>query len=188
MDPPATIAISQVQREDIPHLANIYMITCLLDNAMKLNHPTPQQYIQSTTSTLEGLLGNPAWRPIKAVDIATGTIAAWACWVTVTPGEARAKLEATGFSAFLRVEIEKMLDKFTGGKKYMRCMACFTHPEFQGRGMGKAMVKYGNEIADKEGIPIYLMASPAVSILPRVVEKSGTDFGSGISALSEVWL
>jgi GNAT superfamily N-acetyltransferase len=165
MDPPTTIAISPVQREDIPHLANIYMITCLLDNAMKLNHPTPQQFIQSTTSTLEGLLGNPAWCPIKAVDIATGTVAAWACWITVEPGGPKPKNEATGFGAFLRGEIDSLLDKWVGGKKYMRCMACFTMPEFQGRGMGKAMVKYGNELADKEGLPIYLMASPAVSIL-----------------------
>jgi len=165
MESPTTISISPIKSEDIPDVANIYMLTCLLDNAMKFNYPTPQQFVQATIDTLEIRFEDPAWRAIKAVDTATTTISAWACWVTVLPGEKRARNEEGGFNAFLQGEIDGMLEKWTGGEKYISCKACFTLPEFQGRGMGKAMIKYGNEVADKEGLPIYLLASPAVRIV-----------------------
>jgi GNAT superfamily N-acetyltransferase len=36
-----------------------------------------------------------------------------------------------------------------------------THPEKQGLGVGSTMVKWGCDLADEEGLPSYLEATPA---------------------------
>lgn len=42
----------------------------------------------------------------------------------------------------------------------MLCKALFTEPSFQRQGMGNALVKYGNQLADQVSLPIFLQASP----------------------------
>ena len=42
----------------------------------------------------------------------------------------------------------------------MLCEALFTEPSFQRQGMGSALVKYGNQLADQATLPILLHATP----------------------------
>jgi len=57
---PMTITLAPVKQEDVPHLANIYILTNLLDNALKLNYPTPQHFIHASTLALEIQLDEPS--------------------------------------------------------------------------------------------------------------------------------
>lgn len=40
-----------------------------------------------------------------------------------------------------------------------------THPDFQGKGMGAALVRWGMEQAEKDGVPVHLVATPAGRVL-----------------------
>ncbi|KAL8721558.1 MAG: hypothetical protein Q9181_007681, partial [Wetmoreana brouardii] len=50
--------------------------------------------------------------------------------------------------------------RWTCGKRHMLCKALFTDPAFQRQGMGDALVRYGNQLADRQGLQIFLQASP----------------------------
>jgi GNAT superfamily N-acetyltransferase len=165
MSQPPTFSLAPVERQDIPQLAQIYTLVTLLDNALKLNYSTPTLCAQSITTLLQTQLGDPAWLHIKVVDKATNTIAAWASWVTVAETVKVGEEYAKGLDGYVQQEMDKLLVEWTKGERYMRCKACFVLPEFQRRGMGKALVGCGNEIADRERLPIFLLASPVVSAI-----------------------
>ncbi|PMD64306.1 uncharacterized protein K444DRAFT_521178, partial [Hyaloscypha bicolor E] len=109
---------------------------------------------------LQTQLGDPAWLHIKAVDKETNTIAAWASWVTVSETVKVGEEYAKRLDGYVQQEVDKMLVEWTKGERYMRCKACFVLPEFQGQGMGKALVGCENDIADRKRLPIFLLASP----------------------------
>jgi len=72
---------------------------------------------------------------------------------------------AKGLDGYVQQEMDKMLAEWTKGERYVRCKACLVLPELQKRGMGKALVRCGNEIANRERLPILLLASPVVSAI-----------------------
>jgi hypothetical protein len=165
MSQPPTFSLAAVERQDISQLAQIYTLVTLLDSALKLNYPTPTLCTQSITTLLQTQLGDPAWLHIKVIDKATNTIAAWASWVTVAETVKVGEEYAKGLDGYVQQEMDKLLVEWTKGERYMRCKACFVLPEFQRRGMGKALVGCGNEIADRERLPIFLLASPVLSAI-----------------------
>lgn len=130
---------------------------------------------------LKGQVGDPTWQHIKAVDKKTGTIAAWASWTTPTDAQIRDRDEKVvtkkgstekgkakgefdfppGLPMYVQNDTDRWLEKWTAGRRHIICMALFTDPSFQQRqGMGSALVKYGNQLADTAGLPIFLQGSP----------------------------
>lgn len=180
MDHSPTFELSPAERKDIPRLAYIHVVACLPDNAFQLYFATPAEFEMRVIEMLEGQVDDPAWRHIKAVDKKTGVLAAWASWNTPTDaqirehdGKAAAKMAESdkvtgkgefdfppGLPTYVQEDTDKWLDGWTRGKRHMLCKALFTEPAFQRRGMGNALVQFGNQVADQASLPIFLQGSP----------------------------
>lgn len=172
------------ERQDIPRLSYIHVVACLPDNAFKLYFADPSEFEKRVTEMLEGQIGRPTWKHIKAVDKETGQIAAWASWNTPTNDEIRQRdqeqarkeeisaknnkktLQGSDFDfppglpVYVQQDTDKWLNHWTRSRRHMTCKALFTEPSFQRRGMGNALVQYGNRLADEAGLPIFLQGSP----------------------------
>ena len=129
---------------------------------------------------LEGQVGHAGWQHLKVVDKKTGVLAAWASWNTPTDaqirvrdGKAVAKIADTekgkgkgdfdfppGLATHVQEDTNRWLENWTSGRRHMLCKALFTEPYFQRQGMGNALVRYGNQLANQAGLPIFLQASP----------------------------
>ena len=180
MDHSSTFELLPAERQDIPRLAHIHVVACLPDNAFRLYFATPEEFTKRVTEMLEGQVGDPTWQHIKAVDKKTGVLAAWASWNTPTDARIReqdkqstAKIKdlkkstgkgefdfPAGFPTWVQEETDRWLERWTRGKRHMLCKALLTEPSFQRQGMGNALVEYGNKLADRAGLPIFLQASP----------------------------
>lgn len=163
---------------DIPRLAHIHVVACLPDNAFALYFATPQEFEKRVTDMLEGQIGDPSWYHIKAVDNETGKIAAWASWNIPTDAQIRERDEKAaikvsakaggkgefdfppGLPMFVQEDTDRWLERWTRGQRHILCKALFTEPLFEKRGMGNALVAYGDKLADDAGLPIFLQASP----------------------------
>ncbi|TVY17420.1 hypothetical protein LARI1_G005969 [Lachnellula arida] len=156
------------ERNDIPRLAQINIAACLPDIAFSLYFPTRQEFEQGIIDALKLQLGDPTWLHIKAVDKATGAIGGWASWNTLTDEQIRerdAKIAngsdfPPGLSGHVARETDKLLGQHNGKQRYMRCKALFIDPSFQKQGIGKALIEYGNGVADREHLPLFLQATP----------------------------
>jgi len=156
------------ERSDIPRLAEINVTACLPDIAFSLYFPTPQELEKAVTDALEVQFGDPTWLHIKAIDKATGAIGGWASWNILTNEQIQERDEqiangsdfAPGLSGHVARETDKLLGKHNWKQSYIRCKALFTDPSFQKQVIGKALVDYGNGVADRQHLPIFLQATP----------------------------
>lgn len=176
MDEAQTFELAPAERKDIPRLAHIHVVACLPDNAFALYFAKPADFEKEVTNMLEGQVGEPTWQHIKAVDKKTGVLAAWASWNTPTDSEIRerdgkAEAEARdskkgefdfppGLPMYVQGDTNRWLEKWTCGRHHILCKALFTDPSHQRQGMGNALIEYGNRLADKAKLPIFLQASP----------------------------
>ena len=73
-------------REDIPRLAEIHRASSAEDLCVKILFPNPNDLYAAIQKMLEKQvqIGDPDWTHIKAVDIRTGEIAAWASWLKLS--------------------------------------------------------------------------------------------------------
>lgn len=67
------------------------------------------------------------------------------------------------------------LTSWAAPTKHLYLSALFTHPKFQGRGIGSALLEYGHEMADREGIPCFLIGTPVGH--PFYVHKGWNEIG-----------
>ncbi|KAF7954773.1 uncharacterized protein EAE97_000032 [Botrytis byssoidea] len=175
-----TFELAPATRADIPRLAYVHVVACLPDNAFALYFDNPKEFEQRVTEMLEGQIGDPNWQHIKVVDKDTGEITAWASWNTPAHVEIRerdekaaAKILASkkdlakgefdsppGLPMFVQADTDRWLERWTKGQRHILCKVIFTEPTFRRRGMGNALVEYGNKLADKKGLPIFTQASP----------------------------
>lgn len=156
--------LTLAERDDIPRLAHIHVIACLLDNAFGLYFTTLTEFEKEVTYMLESQVGDPTWQHLKVMNKKTGVLAAWASWNTLTDAqiwERDEKIEARianfekdkdkgefDFSSELLIYVqentERWLEKWTCGKRHMLCKALFTEPFFQRQSMRTALIKYDN--------------------------------------------
>jgi len=176
MDQAKTFELAPAERKDIPRLSHIHVVACLSDNAFALYFARPADFEREVTKMLEGQVGEPTWQHIKVVDKETGVLAAWASWTTPTDSQIRerdAKAEARvrdskmgefdfppGLPMYVQEDTDRWLEKWTCGRRHILCKALFTEPSYQRRGMGNALIEYGNQLADEAKLPIFLQASP----------------------------
>ena len=81
----------EAERGDIPRLAQIHVIACLPDNAFSLYFPTAEEFEKRVVDILEGQVGDPSCKHIKAMDKETNKLVAWASWETPTDDKIRAR-------------------------------------------------------------------------------------------------
>ena len=180
MDQSSTFELLPVEHQDIPRLAEIETVASLSDNAFRLCFPTPTDFTKRVIEMLENQVGDPTWEHTKVVDKKTGMLAAWASWNTPTDAQIReqdeksaakveefqpgSELDGLGSPAelltYVQQDTDRWLKKSTRGKRHIICKALYTEPSFQRQGMGNALVKYGNLLADQKSLPIFLQAMP----------------------------
>ena len=154
---------------DIPRLSKIHVDSCLQDMCFRLYFPTAAAFSSAVSNMLEKQIGQEKWTHIKVIDEETAKIAAWASWVIPTDDEIRERDSKTaaenmqdqsgfdhpqGLATYVSQQHQKFVDSWTRGRRYTRCQALFVDPEFQRQGIGSSMVEYGNQLADKAGLPI----------------------------------
>jgi Acetyltransferase (GNAT) domain len=175
-----TFELAPAERKDIPRLAYIHVVACLPDNAFGLYFATAREFEQQVTEMLKDQVGDSTWQHVKAVDKKTGVLAAWASWNTPSDDQIRERDKKAmakivdhkkgmskgefdfppGLPLYVREDTDRWLEKWTQGQRHILCKALFTEPSFQHQGMGNALVKYGNRLADQATLPIFLQGSP----------------------------
>ena len=180
MDQSSTFELLPVERQDIPTLAHIAMAACLSDNAFRLCFPIPEDFPGHVIKMLGDQVGDSTWQHTKVVVKNTGEVAAWASWNTPTNAQIREQDETSaakvedpepgselgGFGSpaelltCMQESTDRWLKKWTRGKRHIICKALYTEPSFQRQGIGNALVKSGNQLADQESLPIFVQAMP----------------------------
>lgn len=167
-----TFEICPAEREDIPRLAQIHAAANFPSPGDSLFFLSPRELEQSTTKMLESQFGDPTWHHIIAVDKASGQIGGWAAWLTLTDEQIRGRdakfaenkntitAKPETLWGFVQQQTGNSIARWSKGQRHLRCKALFTDPSFQKRGIGKAMVQYGNDLADRGPMPIFLQATP----------------------------
>ncbi|KAL9084526.1 MAG: hypothetical protein Q9165_008029 [Trypethelium subeluteriae] len=124
-------------------------------------------------SNARALTHDPTSHFLKVTDTASNTIVACAHWCRTPPRDpavlakgpqqlpeewapgANAAMKRVLFGSFLRNR-----DEVVGGRPHWALFVLVTRPEWQGRGAGGMLVRWGVERADEEGWECYLEASP----------------------------
>ena len=176
----ATFKLAPAERKDIPRLAHIYILAYLPDSLFRLVVPNLTEIEKEVTQLLEHTVSDPTWQYLTVVDKKTDVLAAWACWKTPTDAQiqetdelAAAKIadsekgkgkgeidNSLELSHYVQADINRWSLQCTSGKRHMVCKGLYTEPSFQRQGMGSALVKYGNQLADQASLPIFLQAPP----------------------------
>ncbi|KAJ9605588.1 hypothetical protein H2200_010245 [Cladophialophora chaetospira] len=119
----------------------------------------------------EGLIkqrrADPSIRWVKAVDMETRDIVAFAKWdIIEKPKEiVRSRVFGPGCNVEACEEffggIARKRKELMGDKAYCLLDLLQTEPKHQGRGAGSMLIKWGLDIADELNLPAYLESSPA---------------------------
>ncbi|KAI9727076.1 MAG: hypothetical protein M1828_007277 [Chrysothrix sp. TS-e1954] len=179
---------------DIARLSRIHVDACAVDNAISLYFTNTKEFEVRVTEMLRGQIGHASWTHMKAVDVASGEIAAWASWTLLNDDPEgdfekildapensagsngdpalRSELQAkesgkptefefpSGLGTFVRAETGKFFGSWMGRERHFQLRALFTDKKFERSGMGTALVKFGNDLADSQQLPILTQASP----------------------------
>ncbi|RHZ59241.1 uncharacterized protein CDV56_101179 [Aspergillus thermomutatus] len=119
---------------------------------------------------------SPNAQILKAVDDESGRIVGWSWWSIYRDAEAHAKAEQEAVKwettppttsicpqAYLDYHglKSKMRAKWIGGRPVAILQVLVVHPKYQGRGLGRKLLKVGVEEAQRLRLPAWLEASPA---------------------------
>lgn len=108
-------------------------------------------------------------RYVKATDTATDTIVAWARWnfyvdsvtadQTAWPKEWSESANVPLCEYFFGA-MDAKRDKHMKGKAFFLMGILVTMPEYQGKGIGSSLLRWGLEVADEKGVECWIDASP----------------------------
>ena len=195
---------------DIPALARLHVAAGGVDVATRIMFPNDREFEKAIVDMLRGQVSCPGWLVMKAIDLRTGQLMGWAAWQQVHyypqidattqqeieanveeiglqdadgAGSAleKAKLDLTpGLQAYLRSHSHGARSSWMGERKFMFLNSLMTEPRYQRKGVGTALVEWGNAMADADIVPSFLRGSPfAYKVYLRcgwkVVEKFDVD-------------
>ena len=173
---------------DIPALARLHVAAGGVDIATRLIFPTDTVFEETIRTMLQGQINSPEWLIMKAVDSESGDIMAWAAWKLChyTGIDAKVKQQAEeaskandgdepdqaekapdkaefhpppGLGVYLRTHSREALDSWMGERRFILLNTLMTEPRYQGRGVGAALVRWGNARADADNVPSFLQGS-----------------------------
>lgn len=167
-------------RSDIPKLVAVY-IAAESSNVLTFSmHQDQHEWAKETTELIEKEFDNPEYMFMKVLDGETGEIGGLGFWNMGSPRSGRVQSSSAEHGVFgggqvLAVTEEKEL---TPLQKYLQAKMqgfakswmvetrnlylglLMTDPKYQRRGIGTAMLNWGHERADKEKVPMFLIATP----------------------------
>ncbi|KAL4767984.1 acyl-CoA N-acyltransferase [Aspergillus nidulans var. acristatus] len=172
---PSTLKLSAVLPADIPALTTVWF-AAFTDPAIRQLFPdTPGVRSWLTAANQHDLHSKPFQKYVKIVDTSARDehgqkherIIAYAKWDLSTPEERGRRyplwhhdMPAAECEMFFERE-ERERRRVTGGLKHYYLDTLVVQPDYQRRGAGSMLVQWGCDLADEEGVALYVDASRA---------------------------
>lgn len=186
----SSFSILPAQRADISALIDVLLAASYENLLQHFFTPTPQlleETRQHAIEEWEGIFGRPNLIALKAVS-SSGEIRGMGVWIKkgweslseegnednkdllFTPlfpppspsprPNSKPPDKRKALQTHINQNFATFLTSWTSPTKNLYLAALFTHPSSQGRGIGSALLEYGHDIADREGIPCFLIGTP----------------------------
>ncbi|KAL5334918.1 acetyltransferase [Aspergillus crustosus] len=190
--PSTSLILQPATPHDIPTLTTLWFAAFQDPDLTRVWPNTPSIHQWWTAANLHDIQHKPFQRYIKVVDTSAldaqgkPRIAAYAKWDLSMPEQRGERYppwhpdmpgdECDEF--FAREERER--GRVMGGQKHYYLDTLATHPDYQRQGAGALLLKWGCDLADEHGVPLYVDASKAGAPLYErfgFVDESGPDAG-----------
>ncbi|KAM5369636.1 hypothetical protein ACJZ2D_008895 [Fusarium nematophilum] len=177
---PDTLVLDQVTSDDVPAITELWFAG-FTDPGMRYLWPdTPRVRKWWDDANRHDLLNKTFQHYVKIVDPESKDnrgrprIVAYAKWDLATPKERGPRyppwsedMPSQACDAFFnRLESERQR-VMAGGKEHYYLDMLVTHPDYQRRGAGSMLVKWGCDLADKNHVELYVDASKMGALLYR---------------------
>ncbi|KGO76730.1 Acyl-CoA N-acyltransferase [Penicillium italicum] len=173
MSTPNPLVLEPATVQDLPAITELWF-TVFNDPGMRQLFPdTPGVRDWFTAANRTDMLTKPYQKYLKVIDPNTkdaqgqARIVAYAKWDLAMPDERGARfppwhgdMPGQGCDAFFE-GLEKERKRVMGDRKHYYLDMLGTHPDYRCRGAGSMLVRWGCEIADREGVGAYIDASKA---------------------------
>ncbi|KOS41871.1 hypothetical protein ACN38_g7252 [Penicillium nordicum] len=173
MSTPTPLVLELATIEDLPAITELWF-TVFNDPGMRRLFPdTPGTRDWFTAANRTDMLTKPYQKYLKVIDPDTkdaqgqARIAAYAKWDLAMPDERGPRfppwhgdMPSPDCDAFFG-GLEDNRRRVMGDKKHYYLDMLGTHPDYRCRGAGSILVRWGCEIADREGVGAYIDASKA---------------------------
>ncbi|KAJ5638116.1 hypothetical protein N7490_007995 [Penicillium lividum] len=165
------LTLQPVTQTDIPSLSELWYKSFSIPINLLMFPNTPNIRNWWNEANSNDLLRNPRRKYLKIVDPA-GTVVAYAKW-DLDPQHSGARFPAwhaesdseTCHLVFTKLDEEKKL--YFGARNFYYLDMLVVHPEYRGRGAASMLIQWGCELADREGVPVYLDAHVDAASLYR---------------------
>ena len=193
---------------DIPALARLYVAAFRFDLDTRLIIPSDTAFEEFVVHMLQDQMASSEWIIMKAVHPENGDIMGWGGWQLVHYPEIDAKVRQQAEAASTTNDVSgvenvtsqaeshppsdlmssnaehtrKVMRSWMGNRQFLLLNTLATDPRYQRRGVGTALVKWGNAKADADNVPGFLEGSPVAYKLYlacgwKLVEKYDVDLG-----------
>jgi GNAT superfamily N-acetyltransferase len=165
----------RAERTDIPDLVRVYLNAEKGNLLHMLQWPSNKDATKIFTKMFNMVIDAPQILFMKAIDVEINAISAFAIWqfhgyeqeedINAHPryfGAAGMLMANAQDDPYMPDPLGKYInDEFTGfldswfkSTKYISTAWLMTDPRFQRRGIGTALMKYGHNLADQDGVPL----------------------------------
>ena len=173
---------------DIPTLALLHAAAGEVDVATRLIFPNHHLFVETIATMLQGQINSPEWLVMKAIDGESNEIMGFGAWKLCHYKDIEEKSEQhveelcraksgaasdgaedvqnkaefnppPGLGVYLQTHSRKVVRTSMGDTRYMLLNTLMTEPRYQGRGVGTALVRWGNARADADNVPSFLQGS-----------------------------
>ncbi|CAG8975056.1 hypothetical protein HYALB_00011835 [Hymenoscyphus albidus] len=103
----------------------------------------------------------------------------------ISISNSNSKNKTSALATHLQNQFNSFLTSWTSPTKHLYLSGLYTHPSFQRRGIGTAVLNYGHEKADRESVPNFLIASAMER--PLYTHKRWKEVG-GVSVDLKDWV
>ena len=191
---------------DISALATLQMAACRFDLDTRLIVPSDTTFEGVAISMVQSQIASPEYLIMKAVHPENGDIMGWGSWRFVHYPEIDAKIKqqaeaasttndptgsrsmpeqvesdtSSSLGSSSEKHLREVMDSWMGERKFLLLTILVTEPRYQRRGVGSALVRWGNAKADADNVPGFLEGSPFAFKLYlecgwKLVEKHDVD-------------
>ena len=161
--------LAKASKEDIPSLIDIHRAAFAPDNAGRLMHSNEAEYRRKLRKVFESEMPKAKNTVIKAVCRETGSIAGWIGFVRVNyPGlESKEESEekeqdekpGTRLGRLIEEDFNRVKAVWMSNKKYIHVGTLVTHPDYERRGVGSALIQQATAKGDGDNVPCWLESS-----------------------------
>ena len=159
-------SVAKALKEDIPSLIDVHRAAWAPDNAGRLMHSDEAEYREKLRKVLDSEMPKAKNTVLKAVCRETGGIVGWIGFARVGyPGlESKEEIEekmkqeepGTRLGRLIQEDTSRVKAKWMSNKKYVHVGTLVTHPDYERRGVGTALIQQAIAKADADSVPCWL--------------------------------